>query len=229
MLNTYLRDFVNTSLIDWVDFIKTFTLPKYEDGELWKRSSTPMIVINLKEKKQKKKGSNTIEYSPSLVECAEFMTSALKKIQDSTNAVLTFENDLMTFLELDSSPTFRLTADFPWVADALQSIEKMIAENEVDPERLLEQYKKYENVLNTDKKALQKDLFEYKPPFVEPVVEDKKKPEVVIETPRSGETPREGEEVKVEEVVEVVVEEVYVKPAGKQSLDDIRDQIQIFY
>jgi hypothetical protein len=119
MLNTYLRDFVNTSLTDWVDFIKTFTLPKYEDGELWKRSSTPMIVINLKEKKQKKKGSNTIEYSPSLAECAEFMTSALKKIQDSTNAVLTFENDLMTFLELDSSPTFRLTADFPWVADAL--------------------------------------------------------------------------------------------------------------
>jgi hypothetical protein len=77
MLNTYLRDFVNTSITDWVDFIKSFTLPKYDDGELWKRSSTPMIIINLKEKKQKKKGTNTIEYSPSLEECSEFMKTAL--------------------------------------------------------------------------------------------------------------------------------------------------------
>ena len=78
MLNTYLRDFVNTSLTDWVDFIKSFTLPKYDEGQLWKRSSTPMVVINLKEKKMaKKKVQNTIEYSPSLEECASFMTSAL--------------------------------------------------------------------------------------------------------------------------------------------------------
>lgn len=78
MLNTYLRDFVSTSITDWVDFIKSFTLPKYDEGQLWKRSSTPMVVINLKEKKMaKKKGQNTIEYSPSLEECANFMTSAL--------------------------------------------------------------------------------------------------------------------------------------------------------
>ena len=41
------------------------------------------------------------------------MTSALDKIQESTNAVLTFENDLMTFLELQPSPTFRLTPTPP--------------------------------------------------------------------------------------------------------------------
>jgi hypothetical protein len=112
----------------------------------------------------------------------------------------------------------------------------MIAENLIEPERLLEQYKKFESVLNTDKKALIKELFEYKPPVVEEVPVEEKKKEPVLATPRSDETsPPEGEvgedgEPKVAEVVEEVVEEVpYVKPAGKQSLEDIREQIQYFY
>jgi len=228
MLNTYLRDFVNTSIKDWVDFIKSFTLPKYEDGQLWKRSSTPMLVINLDKKSKGKKTPTTIEFSPSIAECASFMTSALDRIQESTNAVLTFENDLMTFLELQPSPTFRLTPDFAWVADALQDIEKMIAENIIDPERLLDQYKKYEYVLNVDKGKLTKELFEFVPPVVEEVKEADKKPVVVIETPRSGETidenatPKEGDE-EAEDVPEPVVEEVYIKPAGKQCLADIRE------
>ena len=226
MLNTYLRDFVNTSINDWVDFIKSFTLPKYEDGQLWKRSSTPMLVINLDKKSKGKKSPTTIEFSPSIAECASFMTSALDKIQESTNAVLTFENDLMTFLELTPSPTFRLTRDFSWVADALQDIEKMIAENVIDPERLLDQYKKYEYVLNVDKGKLTKELFEFVPPIVEEVKVEDKKPVIIIETPRSGETgenatPRDGEEA--EAVPEPEVEEVYVKPAGKQPLADIRE------
>jgi hypothetical protein len=137
----------------------------------------------------------------------------------------------MTFLDLKAEPTFNLTRDFPWVADAIQGIDHMVAENVIEPERLLEQYKKFESVLNTDKKALIKDLFEYKPPVVEevPKVEEKKK-EPVLATPRSDETsPPEGEvgedgEPKAAEVVEEVEEEVpYVKPAGKQSLEDIRE------
>jgi hypothetical protein len=128
----------------------------------------------------------------------------------------------MTFLELTPSPTFNLQPDFPWVADALRDIEKMIAENEVEPELLLTKFKKFEEVLNTDKKALQKELFEFKPPVVEVIPEDPKKKPVVIETPRSGETDvAEGVAAAAEEVVEE--EEVYVKPAGKQSLEDIRE------
>ena len=87
MLNTYLREFVKESINDWVDFIKSFTLPKYDDGELWKRSSTPMMIINLGGKKTKGKKTSAIQFTPSLDECSKFMTSALQKIQDSTNAV----------------------------------------------------------------------------------------------------------------------------------------------
>jgi hypothetical protein len=77
-------------------------------------------------------------------------------------------------------------------------------------------------------------LFEYKPPVVgeAPKVEEKKK-EPVLPTPRSDESLPEGEEEgepKAAEVVEEVEEEVpYVKPAGKQTLEDIREQIQYFY
>ena len=99
----------------------------------------------------------------------------------------------------------------------------MIAENVVDPERLLEQYKKYEYVLNVDEKKLKKELFNYKPPVVieAEVVKPKKKIEV-IETPRSGETGADGEEVKAAEP-EPEPEEVYVKPEGKQILADIKE------
>jgi hypothetical protein len=46
-MNSYLRNFVKTSIDDWVDFIKSFTLPNYEAGELWSRSPTPMLTIAL--------------------------------------------------------------------------------------------------------------------------------------------------------------------------------------
>jgi hypothetical protein len=35
ILNTYLREFVKVSIDDWVGFIRSFTSPKYEQGELW--------------------------------------------------------------------------------------------------------------------------------------------------------------------------------------------------
>ena len=35
ILNTYLREFVKVSIDDWVQFIKSFTRPKYEVGQLW--------------------------------------------------------------------------------------------------------------------------------------------------------------------------------------------------
>jgi len=92
MLNTYLREFVHASIDDWVNFVKSFTLPNYDDGQLWKRSSSPFIIINLEQMKpdktgkQSKKGSKTtIEYQPTLEECGSFMTKAMHKICDSTN------------------------------------------------------------------------------------------------------------------------------------------------
>jgi hypothetical protein len=110
MLNTYLRQFVQASIHDWVSFIQTFTKPKTEKGELWKLNTEPFIVINLdkfKDKKAKKgKDSYSIEYSPKLSECANFITDALNQIIRSNNAVETFENDLMTFLDLEKRPSF---------------------------------------------------------------------------------------------------------------------------
>ena len=61
ILNTYLREFVRVSIEDWTAFIKSFTIPNYSIGELWKIQTTPMIIIHLnfkmadKDDKKKKK------------------------------------------------------------------------------------------------------------------------------------------------------------------------------
>ena len=55
-MNSYLRNFVKQSSDDWVGFIKSFTLPKYDQGELWTRSPTPLLIIHLSQKKPNQKG-----------------------------------------------------------------------------------------------------------------------------------------------------------------------------
>jgi hypothetical protein len=76
-LNTYLREFVRLSIDDWVNFIRSFTIPVYDRGELWKVQNTPLMVINLsfqmkdkkkkedkkKDKKRKKDSNEDIEES----------------------------------------------------------------------------------------------------------------------------------------------------------------------
>jgi hypothetical protein len=58
IMNSYLRDFVKNSVDNWVSFIRSFTVPNYDAGELWARSNTPLMTIHLavrkpKDKKQK--------------------------------------------------------------------------------------------------------------------------------------------------------------------------------
>ena len=55
-MNSYLRNFVKQSIDDWVGFIKSFTLPKYDQRELWTRSPTPLLIIHLSQKKPNQKG-----------------------------------------------------------------------------------------------------------------------------------------------------------------------------
>ena len=67
ILNSFLREFVSTSIHDWVAFVKSFTVPKYQNDELWPLSQTSLLQINLsvikphasksKEEKKKKKKS----------------------------------------------------------------------------------------------------------------------------------------------------------------------------
>jgi hypothetical protein len=58
LLHSYLREFVRQSIDDWVGFIKSFTKPNYEKGELWELSHTQMVTIHLSihNKRKNKKG-----------------------------------------------------------------------------------------------------------------------------------------------------------------------------
>lgn len=185
-MNTYLREFVRISIEDWVAFIKSFTLPKYDKGELWKVQTTPMIVVHLnfkkpeskqddkKKKKATKKGGkeenaaapeesedeqNRINFHPKLEKVQDFYKGGLQMIVASTNKVSNLEDDLMPFLQKEKQPNFPITENFPWVVEAMKKIEEMFAENIVGPQELLEKYKQYEYVLNVDKKNLIKELF----------------------------------------------------------------------
>ena len=98
ILNTFLREFVQTSINDWVTFVKNYTLPNYDRNELWNINTEPMVTINLsikQAKKEKKKRSkkkegdapdpaddpdeqSTIIYSPSLEQCQDYMLGVIE-------------------------------------------------------------------------------------------------------------------------------------------------------
>jgi len=96
ILNTFLREFTQMSIEDWVNFIKNYTVPKYDKGELWPLQTEPMITIKLhidkpkkssKTKSKKKEGDpaapaededrKTIIYSPSLERCQDYLCSCI--------------------------------------------------------------------------------------------------------------------------------------------------------
>lgn len=192
IMNSYLRNFVKQSIYDWVGFIKSFTLPNYDAGELWARSPTPMLIISLSYKKPSKdkrprrrpidetlpeeeqeaeraaraeedeQFMYRLEYHPTPKTCHQFLSSALQMITDSTNSVTDLESDLMKSLMGVSRPNFPIDASFPWVTDAQAKITQMFDENIKEPMEILEQFKKYEYLLNVDKKELVESLFDNK-------------------------------------------------------------------
>jgi len=83
-------------------------------------------------------------------------------IVQSTNKVFNLEDDLMPFLNKDKekkNPNFPITEDFEWIVEAKRQIAEMVEQNIKGPLELIEQYKKFEPILNVDKKALLKELF----------------------------------------------------------------------
>ena len=80
-------------------------------------------------------------------------------MRNTTNQFLCLEKDLVTFLNLEDRPSFELSQEFIWLKEARSQIQAMFKENQVAPTDLINQYKKYEYVLNVDKKRMIKDLF----------------------------------------------------------------------
>lgn len=77
----------------------------------------------------------------------------------STNNVNNLESDLMPFLQKEGKSNFKIDSNFPWIADATAKLDQMISQNLEGPENLIQSFKKYEDILNVDKKALIDDLF----------------------------------------------------------------------
>ena len=80
-------------------------------------------------------------------------------MRKTTNDFVCLEKDLVTFLNLEDQPSFELSQDFIWLQEARQQIQAIYKENQVAPTALLDQYKKYEYILNVKKTSLIKELF----------------------------------------------------------------------
>jgi hypothetical protein len=59
-------------------------------------------------------------------------------------------------------PNFKIDSSFPWVVDAQQKITAMYEENIKDPLAIMDDYKKFEYLMNVDKKELSDKLFNNK-------------------------------------------------------------------
>lgn len=88
------------------------------------------------------------------------MNDALVKLVGATNNINNLENDLMPFLNYTTQSNFPITMDFPWINSAQDQIQAIFDQNITGPMELLNKYKAYEGILNTDNKALIKELFD---------------------------------------------------------------------
>lgn len=140
----------------------------------------PMLIIKLyfeknkepadqvkkkKTSKKEKEGKSdfqehNIRYYPSLDKCTDLFKRALKKIVDSTNHINNLETNLMPFMKFDDRPNFPIDMTNPWIVEADKEITQMCQENIVYPTELLNSYKKYEHLLNVDRKKLIQELFD---------------------------------------------------------------------
>ena len=97
-----MREFSDMSIKDWVAFIRSFTVPKLDKGELWDLSREALLSVKLeilkpvstkdtkKTRKTKKNEEDEdenaeeddqgkrIRYKPNLKECEDFMLGCLE-------------------------------------------------------------------------------------------------------------------------------------------------------
>ena len=100
ILNNFMREFSDMSIKDWVSFIRSFTVPKLDKGELWALSREALLSVKLeilkpsskdREKKKRAKkedgadgegeeeeNGKKITYQPNLKECEDWMLSCLE-------------------------------------------------------------------------------------------------------------------------------------------------------
>ena len=77
----------------------------------------------------------------------------------ATNHINDLECDLMPFLQKTGYPNFKIDHQFPWIKDASETLKRLFTENVPEPCALLEQYQKYDHVINVDRKELIDTLF----------------------------------------------------------------------
>jgi hypothetical protein len=172
IFHNHLGQFYTDSINDLLKFMQMFTVPR--ENELWKVSNLPLIEITIyytgcenkapevekiatkkekkgkrghddKKKKSKQEEDRKIYFKPSLEDCREKILSLLKKLIENANKVTVLETpDYNVFLKENKKAAYELTPDMPLIKNAEEKLNKMIDQCVVDPQALLDKFKKYE-------------------------------------------------------------------------------------
>lgn len=183
VMNTHIRNFSQTSIQEWVDFLRQFSEP--QDSNLWTRKPKPLLILHLhvergartkKDAKDKEKEAQkdkeaeeataekgTVDFKPSIEKAEKLLLGCIDWIKDSTNRIINLETDLVPFMNIPKTPVYELTEESEVILQAKQQINKMLNRYTEGPKALLEKYKKFEWIGKLKMSDFLGNLFDKKP------------------------------------------------------------------
>ena len=165
IFETYMQEFADLSIKDWVKFLSSysdkFTLQRIKDKPLI------ILTLHLEQSNKKKKVANekdgTIDFKPTIEEAQNVILACLDWIVSGTNKIQNLRCTLVPFMNFPLDPAFNLQEDYPLLLWARQEIQSFLNFYSEEPQQLLQEYKKFEWIGKLKTEKYLKNLFEIKP------------------------------------------------------------------
>jgi dynein heavy chain len=181
MFNVYLRtNVVKLQIAKWCIFLKNFTVPEEKDQNIWRINDYPLIVLNMsiKDKKKQKKNDrhrntqtpapgqtfqdwneDTLFYEPSYQTVISTLTKPFEWLIETTNSFLILEKDLVPLIDIEKKVAFEISKDLEEIKEGTKKIVDYVSEGFKEPNEILDQFKKYQFLLDKTPKEIIKQYF----------------------------------------------------------------------
>lgn len=184
MFNTFLRQNIVKGNIDhWCKFLKSFTLPASGEKELWKITTTPLLILNLNVNHTKKRGrqkgvtvggkaierkesnfqgeedEDLLYFEPSYNSIVSALTKVFEYLVDATNSFTILEKDIVPLVDLTKNPSFPITLDLDWIKEGIEKVTDCVKLAFNEPSNILKDFKNYQFLLERTPKEVIKQFF----------------------------------------------------------------------
>ena len=177
IMHNHLKEFYELSINDFITFMQSFT--EIKANSIWKKTPSPLIEVSISCKgldkkkvrikdKEKHKGDSkrnkiikekekALMFIPDIDSCKNDILSLFMIIIKTSQRVSILETeDFNVFLTDKKEPAIELTLETPLIANAYNTINGFIEESMIGPKKLLEDFKKYEYLMQADTLAIKK-------------------------------------------------------------------------